>query len=562
MKGEFITSRHEKVFSEPEVDGQGMSGSLGAKNKITRRTMLGSLLAGAILSRAPSFAQSLSSQESLSLGQPAAVPVPLDYVGLSYETAQLADPTFFAEDNHGLVSLFRILSEHGVLRIGGNSSEFCWWKTQSGEQPPAMPASSHSAGNWMPQTYTAIEPVAIDRLAGFLRATGWKAIYGLNLGTGKPERDAEEAAYVAKALGPRLLFFQIGNEPEYYSNANTRLRSPGWNFDGYFAQWMEFAQAVIKRVPQARFGGPDVGSNGEWVIRFAEAAPKALPGRIVACTGHYYAEGPPDSPHTTLARLLTPDFRFEGEVKQIVAVASQSKIAYRMTEGNSCYRGGKPGLSNAFCSALWAADFLLRLAFCGAAGVNLHGGGSRQIQLSLGGHLPGENMAPGAAAVAAEGSFYTPIAGNRESGFTARPVFYGMKIAGLLAGGRMRPVQIDALPEGATAWAAEMPERDMRLVILNNNPKKDLNLRIPSALPARLWRLEAPDLTATSEVTLAGATFRADEPWRPLHEERIHSIAGAVAIQVPAASGAIVFLGSGFARRHANVPVKLRQKVG
>lgn len=83
----------------------------------------------------------------------------------------------------------------------------------------------------MPQQFTAIEPVAIDRLAGFLHVTGWRAIYGLNLGTGTPDRDAEEAAYVAKALGPRLLFFQIGNEPEYYSNASNRLRPSGWDFE-------------------------------------------------------------------------------------------------------------------------------------------------------------------------------------------------------------------------------------------------------------------------------------------------------------------------------------------
>lgn len=562
MKDEVITSRAEKALAGLEVVDQGISYGLGVKNSVTRRKILGSLLAGMALSPASSFAQLLSSQESLSFGQPATVPVPLDYVGVSYETAQLADSTFFAADNHGLISLFRSLSAHGVLRIGGNSSEFCWWKTKSGEQPPAMPPSSRSPGNWMPQTFTAIEPVAIDRLAGFLHATDWKVIYGLNLGTGKPERDAEEAAYVARVLGSRLLFFQIGNEPEYYSNANTDLRSPSWNFDSYFAQWIEYAQAVVQRVPQARFGGPDVGSSGEWVMRFAEEAPKALPGRIVACTGHYYAEGPPDGPHTTVARLLRPDFRFEREVEQIVAAAAQSKIVYRMTEGNSCYRGGKPGLSNAFCSALWAADFLLRLASCGAAGVNLHGGDSKQIRFSLGGHLPGENVAPEAVSAAALGSFYTPIAGSRETGFIARPVFYGMKVAGLLAGGRMRPVQLDAPPEDATAWAAQMPNGDTRLVVLNKNAKRDLSLRISSTSSARLWRLEAPDLTATTGVTLAGAVFRSGEPWRPLHEERIRSTAGVVAVQVSAASGAIVFLAGGPAQRRANVPVKPHQKAG
>jgi hypothetical protein len=87
-------------------------------------------------------------------------------------------------------------------------------------------------------------------------------------------------------------------------------------------------------------------------------------------------------------------------------------------------------------------------------GVNLHGGGSKQIRDSLGGHLPGESLDPTAATVAKEGSFYTPVAGSRESGFKARPVFYGMMLAGQLAGGRMRALTLDAPQAGATAYAA------------------------------------------------------------------------------------------------------------
>ncbi len=77
-------------------------------------------------------------------------------------------------------------------------------------------------------------------------------------------------------LGPRLICFQIGNEPEYYKNDNTRLRGPDWDFAKYLAEWTSFAQSVIRRVPEARFGGPDVGSSTDWVIQFAERAPKLM----------------------------------------------------------------------------------------------------------------------------------------------------------------------------------------------------------------------------------------------------------------------------------------------
>jgi hypothetical protein len=213
-----------------------------------------------------------------------------------------------------------------------------------------------------------------------------------------------------------------------------------------------------------------------------------------------------------------------------------------MTEGNSCYRGGKPGLSNAFCSALWAADFLLSLASYGCAGVNLHGGGAKQIRMSLGGHLPGEQLAPGAAAVAAEGSFYTPIAGSREKGFGARPVFYGMKLAGLLAGGKMRPVQFDVPAANASAWAAEMPGGGTRLILLNKDAQQRLEISVSTAQDAKVWRLSGPGLTATSDVTLAGAKIEPGKPWQAQREEQLASKDGDVRLELEPALGAAVFI--------------------
>jgi hypothetical protein len=506
-----------------------------------RRFLTVAALTTGALAGIPVWAQESETKVRLSLGTAATSAVPVDYLGFSCETAQLADPTFFAADNRELVSLFKALTPEGILRLGGNSSEFCWWKTKATDQPPELPDSARRSDNWMPHLFTAIEPVAVDRLADFLKATGWKAIYGLNLGTGTPERDAEEAAYVAKKLGKRLLFFQIGNEPEYYRDANNRLRSRDWNFDKYLAQWMTFARAVIARVPEARFGGPDVGSNVQWVIQFAREASQQLPGRIAACTSHYYVMGPPDNPSVTAARLLAPERRVDQEVPRIIRVAKETRLAYRMTEGNSCYRGGKPGVSNAFCSALWAADYLLKLAGFGCAGVNLHGGGASVIRISLGGHLPGEQLTPDGPAIAAEGSFYTPIAGSREKGFYARPVFYGMRLAGVLAGGRMRPALFDQPPANAAAWAAEMPDRRTRLVLLNKDAHQTLQISIPSTHDAKLWRLLAPGLTATSGVTLAGAEIRPEKAWRPSHEEPLASKDREVQIELEPGSGAALF---------------------
>ena len=525
-----------KALNNPSRNRQDVPSSAQSRRAFSRSVLAGAastLLAGPLWPQAP--------VKTLKLQSVTDRQIPVDYVGFSYETVQLADPSFFAADNRELAALFRALSPQGVLRIGGNSSEFCWWQTRPDRPPPPDPSSAGNADNWMPHSMTSIQPVAVDRLAGFLDATGWKVIYGLNLGTGTPERAAEESSYVSRVLGSRLLYFQIGNEPEYYRDANNGLRPADWNFEKYLAQWTAIARAVIERVPGARFGGPDVGSDGSWVVRFAHEAPKLFPERIVACTGHYYAQGPPDNPAVTVARLLAPDPRIDRDLTRIVEAAGSAGIHYRMTEGNSCYRGGKPGMSNAFCSALWAADYMLKLASYGCVGVNLHGGGSKQIRDALGGHLPGESLDPTAATVAREGSFYTPIAGSRESGFRARPVFYGMMLAGQLAGGRMRAVTLDAAPAGATAYAADMENSGTRIVVLNKDASSDLLVRIPSRSGVRIWRLEAPGLTATTEVTLAGAPIEAAHPWKPRREERIASHQGFVDLRVRAASAVVLF---------------------
>ena len=178
---------------------------------------------------------------------------------------------------------------------------------------------------------------------------------------------------------------------------------------------------------------------------------------------------------------------------------------------------------------------MLQLASHGCAGVNLHGGGAKQIRASLGGHLPGESLDATAAEVAKEGSFYTPIAGSRETGFKARPILYGMKLAGLLAGGAMRAASLDVATPAVRVYAADMGKDSTRIVVINKDEASDVLLRIPSPGGAKVWRLEAPGMTATAGVTLAGAAIDS-RMWKPNTEERIASRNGAVMVPVKAAS--------------------------
>ena len=129
--------------------------------------------------------------------------MPADFVGLSYEVQQLTDPSFFSEGNVGLIRQFKALAPGGVLRLGGNTSEFAWWKATPGSSEPEHPQTRVVEGEPQRQYY-AVTPEAVRNLAGFLKATGWTCLYGIGMGTNTPERAAEEAAFVAQTLGASL----------------------------------------------------------------------------------------------------------------------------------------------------------------------------------------------------------------------------------------------------------------------------------------------------------------------------------------------------------------------
>ena len=468
--------------------------------------------------------------------------IPLTYAGLSYELSQLSDPAFFSSDNADLVAYFRLLSPHGVLRVGGNTSEFCWFKANASTPEPKLhvPEGNLDA-NWMPHRLFEIKPEAIDSLAGFLRATGWRLIYGVNFGNSTPERAAEEAAYVAEKIGDRIEFFQIGNEPDLYTKASNGTRPAGWTFADYVREWAQFADAIVARVPNAKFGGPDVAASSDWVTRFSAEVPEPIASRLVALTGHYYAEGPPDDPRVTIERLLKGNPRVATETREIVAAARATHRTYRMSEGNSCYRGGKPGMSDALAGALWAGDYMLELASLGCVGVNLHGGRSEFLTAGLGGHTPGMEVAK--TPQAASNGFYTPIRSERGQTVKAMPVFYGMVLANQLAGCKVMHAECDWHSVNATAYAARGAD-GIRVAMFNKDAAAPVQLTIRGDLhsrSAKVWRLRGSSLDATEGVSLAGEAIEPHARWTP-RAETAQVRDGAMQISVPAGSAALLFL--------------------
>ena len=490
-----------------------------------RRNFLAlSLLAsGAALAAPRSLAQT-SSTASLRLTlspDKRGNPISADFTGLSYETIHLHDPWFFSSANKEMAGFHRSLGASGVLRVGGNTSEFCVWTPDS----PGV-ADKNVAANLLPEVVgphlehspvaqRTITPLAIRNLRDFTDITGWKLIYGLNMGTDSPETVAEMAGYVAKTMGEKLIAFQLCNEPDlFYRNG---LRASGYDFAAFAAEWQRFFRAVRKRVPDAQFAGPDTASNTKWLAPFAVR----FRNELLFLSQHYYAEGPPTDPSMTIERLLAPNPSLEVEFRAMARTRRDTGLPFRMTETNSCYQGGKPTVSDTFASALWGADLMYQLAAAGGTGVNFHTGGY---------------------------GWYSPIAGTPKNGFLARPLYYGMLLFAQAGPGVLVGTDIDhrAAAPLLTAYGVKNAGGSLKTAVFNKNEDRDVRLSIYPGTPATsasVLRLYAPRADDTVDTTLGGAPVGAGGAWSAAAVETVAARDGTVTVELPRASSALVTFG-------------------
>ena len=160
--------------------------------------------------------------------------IPDLFTGLSYEKSSLYEP-LFTGTNSDLIGLFKLIAP-GVLRIGGNSVDETIW-VQDGPG----------------QVKGHVSPPDVQALAAFIKAAGWKVIYGVNLGgsaTGvqTPALAAAEANYASQQLGSALLGIEIGNECDLYGNAGSYYAG-NWSLSQFVALWQHSPGHRCGRIP-------------------------------------------------------------------------------------------------------------------------------------------------------------------------------------------------------------------------------------------------------------------------------------------------------------------------
>lgn len=462
----------------------GLAASAGhTMNMIRRRRFLGIAAAAAALT--PALAK--APEVRVDVRNMRLAVMPRDFTGLSYENVQLYNPDFFSAENTGLVRAFKALSSSGVLRLGGSLSNSSRWKSEAGtfetpSQTAVIEEGRSSKWEWKlcdPKVRDhrdgAITPAGLATLRDFCEATGWRVIYGLDCCAGGPERARDEGAHVAVALGDKLLAFQVANEADFFRKYRTSDQAPA-DFDLYASDYFAFSDAVRQAVPHAPFGGPDTAVNMDWVATYASRMGKDA----TLLSSHFYAMGPGTDPSQNAELLLSGKSRLKDLMTRAQAATAVAGVPFRLTETNSCYRGGRPGVSDAYASALWCADMMLQTAAAGLSGVCLHGGGD---------------------------GIYTPIETTADGGTKLRPIYYGMQFAELFAGAELLACDI-AVDENVTAYAGRKGQT--RLLALINKGPKTVTIAQRWVKPVRVTHLSAPSLDAKAGVILKTTTANAD----------------------------------------------------
>ncbi len=432
------------------------------------------------------FAAGQSSAIVLSLAKRAAVPLAADFTGLGYEMSSPARPGLLSAENVRYVRLVKQLGASGVIRAGGIVANYTRYEPDG--------ASAMEPKN------TVITRAALEQFAGFLRATGWTAIWSVNFAQGTVEEAVAEAKAVAAVLGDRLQAIELGNEVEDIDKGAKPFRTPPYTFEAYRAEYGRWRATLLAAVPGLRFAAPDTAHSVEWVEQMAASAH----GDVQLLTTHYYRGGQTKG---TVDQLQQPDPNLPAALARLRSAAQRSAIPWRMCEANSFFGGGRPGLSDTLLGALWTLDFMLLLAVSGCNGVNIETGVNQLGFISS----------------------YSPIQDNEQGVQSAGVPYYGMLAFAEAARGctEVYPVNVPETAVGLTAYAMGSGGKVRSLVVVNRGPVdwtvscSSLGLR-----RAEKMELRGPSLESTAGVSFAGAGVAADGSWRrSLPQDRVRGAA-------------------------------------
>jgi hypothetical protein len=461
----------------------------------------GCLLAGTALASSP---------VTLTISNVPGYAIPDDFIGLSFETANVLAGTnripdagkfyLFSPTNRTFIAFFKTVGIKN-LRVGGGTVDI--------------------------QRFPVPGPADIDQLFAFAKAADVKVIYSFRLLNGDPTNAAALAKYIWQHYRAQLDCFAIGNEPNVksyrYPPFGTGPDPAITNYSSYLATWTKFADTITNTVPDAKFQGPDA-AGWNWAGSFAKD--EAHSGIVIFATQHEYIGGSPivngreTSVAAAIKNMLSENWvtnKCPAFFQKSAALVLAAGLPDRMTEAND-YLRGVTNASDAYASALWALDYMHWLAARGVSGINFHN---------------------------KEWLRTDTVFLDRKGICRINPKAYGLKAFDLGSHGRVEPVAISNPKKiNLTAYAVRNPT-NLFVTVINKGcgffARKAKVTILPDVPPKKVEvMLMTGKVGAKTGITLGGAPIHDDGSWRGKWKSLKLNKTRRCAVKVPAASAAIV----------------------
>jgi hypothetical protein len=431
--------------------------------------------------------------------------LPAGSAGFSFEKSHLSDG-FFTGTHAPLIAMLKLLGP-GMVRIGADDVNNSVWVPN---------ATFVTPGTTSPNVGTA----EVDALAAFLTATGWKAIYAVNMrGSSTPQTAVTELTYVVPKLGASLAAVEIGNELNLYSISDAE------------GVWRSFAQAIRKAFPNTPIAGPGDFEDVNYCTKFVSGE-----ASLIDVVTHHYYRGQAGTSTATVANLVNVDPVVTSGSQSLASSVKSNNIrgGFRYGETNTYSSHGQAGMSDALLSALWGVNFMLTTAQLGSVGVNFHGGGQNQDG----------NVCPNGVSSCDRPFRYSPLLEVDSRVTAAAPLYYGMLLVSRIPAGDMFATTITSGSSVALrAYAVASSDGTTSVMLVNSEASKGVNATVDvgSAIAsASAMYLRGPSLTSTTGVTFGEAAVSAAGVWTPKPDYTLTHTGTTLTVPVPAASAVLI----------------------
>jgi hypothetical protein len=184
----------------------------------------------------------------------------------------------------------------------------------------------------------------------------------------RPE-DAAQAARDAQALGLRVGYWEVGNEPDLY---RINRGDSSWTPERYCQTFRAQRAAILEVDPQARFAGPAVSNVSGDSGAFLETFVRDCGDVVDLLSWHEYPSAGELSDEAALATAPRVSEHL-ARLRALLADPARNPrgqgrpVALGVTEYSLSYRSNRSRHLSDMVGALWAAETTLRLADGGAA---------------------------------------------------------------------------------------------------------------------------------------------------------------------------------------------------